>query len=718
MKSWAIILILAAGWGLCLPAAVGQPNTPNGPAYVTVNAFPNLTFEDPTCLLPVPGTNQLLVAGRQGELWTFVNSAATTTKTLLLDLRAHCQGWSDSGVLGVAFHPQFGQAGSPNRGYIYVWYCYTPGPLVGSAAAPPNYQTPCFDRLSRFTIPDGSSVADPNSEYVMINQFDRDLWHNGGAMFFGPDGYLYVTNGDEGGVAEQYGMSQKVNVGLFGGVLRIDVDQNLTRSHAIRRQPLPDPGATVPAGWPSTFTQGYTIPNDNPFVDPTGKTLEEFYALGFRSPHRMTYDPGSGQVWIGDVGQDKYEEVDLLVKGGNYEWGFKEGFHPGPVAAPATLIGVDSPPIYEYPHGNYNGCVIGGYVYRGAKFASAFGGQYIFGDYNSGRIWSMSYNGGGTPVLNLIARIPQRFGEIGGLASFGLDASGELYMLTLGPQGVIYTLSAPGTGGHLVNLSTRASAGTGQQALAAGFITQGSGSKQFLVRGVGPALSQFGVTGYLADPMAQLFAGTALQAQDNHWCSNGQESAIASAEASCGAFALPVGSNDSALVATVTSGNHVLQVTPNTGATGIGLAEIYDLTPAAAASSGPQLINLSARATVGTGIGNLVGGFVIGGNAPMTVLIRGIGPGLSGFNITGYLPDPVLTLFDSQGDTLATNTIWQSVSGNAISAVTSSVNAFPLANGSADSALLVTLAPGSYSAQVSSAGGNTGVGLVEIYAVP
>src|SRR5579883_2415444 len=235
----ALALAFAGGRAFAQPT-VGAP----GQAYVAVNAFPSLTFEDPTWLMPVPGTNQLLVAGRQGKIWTFVNSATTTTKNIFLDLSAHSQGWSVSGILGVAFHPQFGQAGSPNRGYVYVWYCYTPGPLVGSAAAPPNYMTPCYDRLSRFTVPDGSTTADPNSEYVLINQFDRDLWHNGGAMFFGSDGFLYVTNGDEGGVNDQYQMSQRIDVGLFGGVLRIDVNQNPQTSHPIRRQPVPDPGAT------------------------------------------------------------------------------------------------------------------------------------------------------------------------------------------------------------------------------------------------------------------------------------------------------------------------------------------------------------------------------------------------------------------------------------------------------------------------------------------
>jgi glucose/arabinose dehydrogenase len=701
----------------------GQPVVPASgtPSVAIVNAFPQLTFLDPVFMAPVPGTNQLLVASREGQFWTFTNSSSTSTKTLFLDLSAHTQGWSDSGVLGFAFHPQFGQAGSPNRGYIYVWYCYTPGPILGSASAPPNYQSPCYDRLSRFTVPDGSSVADPNSEYVLINQFDRDLWHNGGAMFFGQDGYLYVTNGDEGGENNQYGMSQTTHIGLFGGVLRIDVNENPATSHPIRRQPLPDPGATVPAGWPPTYTQGYYIPNDNPFVDPTGGTLEEFYAIGLRSPHRMTQDPATGTIWLGDVGQSLWEEVDQIQKGGNYEWAFKEGFAPGPDAEPAPLIGIDSPPIYAYGHYNGSGCVIGGYVYRGQKFAATLGGLYVYGDYNGNFIWTMSYSGSGTPTVNYLGSLPVREGSVGGLSSFAQDANGELYMLTIGPAASIYTFAAPGSGGYLVNLSARGMSGNAMQLLDAGFVVKGPGSKQFMIRGVGPTLANFGVADCLTDTDLQLMnASGAVIAANEHWGSGTQAAQLQAAATACGAFALPEGSLDSALLASVSAGIQTASVTPATSAPAIGLAEIYDLEPGVQ----PHLANISARAQVEAAPSNLVGGFVIGGNGPVRVLIRAIGPTLSQYGVTGVLDDPFLTLYDVNGNVLATNNDWGSQNdtpgpdGDSIAAESQLVGAFSLPTGSKDSALLITLAPGNYTAQVTSNDGTTGIALLEIWLAP
>ncbi|HEY3755156.1 MAG TPA: PQQ-dependent sugar dehydrogenase [Opitutaceae bacterium] len=703
---------------ILLAAAVSaQPVVPSAgaPALSVVNAFPNLTFQDPTFMLPMPGTDQLVVAGREGQFWSFTNASATATKTLFLDLSAHTQGWSDSGVLGFAFHPQFGQRSSPNRGYVYVWYCYTPGPIVGSAANPPDYQTPCYDRLSRFTIPDGASTVDPNSEYVLINQFDRDLWHNGGAMFFGQDGYLYVTDGDEGGENDQYQMSQKTNVGVFGGVLRIDVNENAATSHPIRRQPVADPGGTVPDGWPATYTQGYYIPNDNPFVDPSGSTLEEFYAIGLRSPHRMTQDPVTGNIWLADVGQNLWEEIDLIQRGGNYEWGFKEGFAAGPDPQPATIIGVDSPPVLVYGHYNDAGCVIGGYVYRGTQFTGQLNGLYVFGDYDGNYVWTMNYAGANsTPTVNYLASLPVRRGSAGGLSSFAQDASNELYMLTMGPTASIYKFAPLASAGSLVNLSARASVGTGMQMLDAGFVVAGSGSKQFMLRGIGPALANYGVSDCLTDTNLQLDDQQGATITSNqHWCSGTQEAALESAAAASGAFALAQNSNDSALIASLGAGQRTILVTPGSGSSAVGLAEIYDLAP----GTGPSLINLSARGQVNAIPGQLVGGFVVSG-APMRVMLRAVGPTLAQYGVTGALDDPFLTLYDSASTVIATDDNWGDTMGDSIAAESQLVGAFSLPAGSKDSALLVTLAPGTYTAQVTSNDNTTGIALLEVWVAP
>lgn len=422
--------------------------------WATVNAFPNLTFEDPVKMIPQPNSNRLWVIGRQGHVWWFENNAGTTTKTLALDHYNSTMGREDCGMLGLAFHPQFGQAGSPNRGYMYIWYNYRPTGNSTSVGA--NY-----NRLSRFKLEDGAATINPASEYVMINQFDEHSWHNGGDMFFGPDGFLYVPNGDEGGANDQFNNTQKMNGGLFSGVLRIDVDQNPARSHPIRRQP--QAGGTPPAGWPATFSQGYSIPNDNPWLDPNGAILEEFYAIGLRSPHRMTRDPVTGSVFIGDIGQSAREEIDVLAKGANYQWGYREGDIAGPKAQPVPLIGADTPPIWSYARTQGDSCVIGGHVYRGTSLAADLGGKYIFGDYVSGRIWSMTWQGV-SPV-----QVTQLTSLTGGtLSGFGLDHANELYLMSLGLEGKILklvhattqqppaTLSATGAFSNLATLTPAA----------------------------------------------------------------------------------------------------------------------------------------------------------------------------------------------------------------------------------------------------------------------
>jgi uncharacterized repeat protein (TIGR03806 family) len=269
----------------------------------------------------------------------------------------------------------------------------------------------------------------------MINQFDEHDWHNQGDLFFGADGFLYVGMGDEGGLNNVYGNAQRRDGGLFSGVLRLDVNQDPARSHAIRRQP--QAGGEVPAGWPTTYSQGYGIPNDNPWQDAGGGLLEEFWAIGLRNPYRMSQDPVTGTVFIGDVGQTGMEEVNVLAKGANYQWSFKEGTAPGPNAQPSTLVGANTPPLYTYAQTDGNRCVIGGFVYRGAAHAAAMGGQYVFGDYTSGRIWAMRWQGLGTPEVRQVASTTGYT-----LSGFGLDHDQELYVMSLDYNGRILKLSA------------------------------------------------------------------------------------------------------------------------------------------------------------------------------------------------------------------------------------------------------------------------------------
>lgn len=409
--------------------------------WSVVQAFPNLSVDDPVCLVPEPRSTRLHVCGRQGTIHFFTNNPSVSTKTLFLDLTPVTQGYDDCGLIGLAFHPEYGLAGSPNRGYVYVYYQYSPSPVAGPNRPPSA--TPGYNRLSRFTVPDGSLVANRNSELAMINQYDRHVWHNGGGLFFGSDGFLYLSNGDEGAANDSYNETQKINASLFSGVLRIDVDMNPARSHPIRRQPL-NP-ATPAAGWPNSFTTNYFIPNDNPWLSITGTNLEEFFAIGLRSPHRMTLDVPTGRIWLGDVGQGTWEEVDIIEKGGNYQWAYREGNNAGPKTKPASILGVDKPAIYHYSHTSNNNCVIGGYVYRGVQHADVLAGKYIFGDNGSGRIWSLTYNGTNAPSVAYLANMPSG-ANYSGLSSFGIDHADELYMLKMGRPSQIYKLARASTG--------------------------------------------------------------------------------------------------------------------------------------------------------------------------------------------------------------------------------------------------------------------------------
>ncbi|MDP5158909.1 MAG: RICIN domain-containing protein, partial [Flaviramulus sp.] len=395
-------------------------------SYTVENAFPNLTFIDPVDMTELPGGNEFLVVGLQGHIWKFTNNQNTNSKQLLLDLSDNVVNYQDGGMLSVVLHPEYGVSGSPNSEFIYVFYRYTP--VQGTDHTSPVVNG--YMRLSRFSLPIGANAINPSSEQILINIFDKNDWHNGGGMFFGPnDGFLYLSVGDEGGSNDAYDVTQQINSLLFGGVLRIDVDQRGgSISHPIRKQPLNS--GTPPNGWPQSFTQGYYIPNDNPWLDPNGSVLEEFYAIGTRSPHRMTVDPPTGDIWIGDVGQASKEEITLVKKGDNLQWPYREGDQAGPKTKPDPIIGNDQPPIYAYGR-TIGRSVIGGFVYRSNKYPGLFG-KYFFGDHETQDVWTLTKTGENTGDVNFLFRVPvSGVGSKDGISSFYVDSSGTIYILDL-----------------------------------------------------------------------------------------------------------------------------------------------------------------------------------------------------------------------------------------------------------------------------------------------
>jgi hypothetical protein len=278
--------------------------------------------------------------------------------------------------------------------------------------------------------------------------------------------------------------------------------------------------------------------------------------------------------------------------------------------------------------------------------------------------------------------------------------------------------------GRFINFSIRSSVGTGTGTLIVGFVTGGigtSGTKPLLLRAVGPALARFDISNFVADPVANLYSGTALVASNDNWTGNAQ---VATAAVQAGAFPLPdTASRDAAFINTRAAGPHSLQVTgvPSTGsgqAGGVVLAEIYDATPATGFTAAtPRLINVSARALVGPGNDILIAGFVIGGSTERTVLIRGVGPALSTFAVTGALADPKLQVFRGGSETvIASNEDWGG--GSVLATAFTKVAAFTLPPTSRDAALLTKLSPGTYTVRVYGPPGATGVALIDIYELP
>lgn len=325
--------------------------------------------------------------------------------------------------------------------------------------------------------------------------------------------------------------------------------------------------------------------------------------------------------------------------------------------------------------------------------------------FDGGTTWTALANGGnyagaGTATLTV--------------SNVRLPMAGNQYRVSVSNASGPAAVSSPATlliaASRLVNVSVRGSAGTGDQTLIVGFVTTGLGQKAVLTRAVGPSLAQFGVGNLLADPQLSLFntAGAPIN-QNNDW---GGGAGLTNAFAQVGAFPLPGNSRDAALLVNVLSGTNTAQVSGVGGTTGVVLAETYDLddsTPTA------RIVNLSVRNQVGTGDSILIVGFVISGGNPVTMLIRGIGPGLTQFGVGGVLANPRLQLFS--GSTLVgDNDNWGGLAQ--LSTAAASVGAFALPANSLDSALLVNLQPGGYTAQVIGVGNTTGVALVELYELP
>jgi uncharacterized repeat protein (TIGR03806 family) len=428
LSAQAKLIVLEKSYGLTNRPAVGPflngvlpeiaPSISGN--WSAVNAFTNLLFTNSVGLTSIPSTDELCVWEREGRIWSFQNSPGTTEKKLVLDIHNQCQGWDDSGLLGIAFHPGFA-----TNHFMFVYYTWVaPGTVAGSPTTRPvpNLPDTYHDRLERYTL-DANGVAIPGSVKIFVDLTNQTVWHHGGGMFFhSVNGFLYWTDGDNS-VGDN---DQLITKSLYSGVFRIDVDcRGGDVSHAPPRQPT------------SGFTANYFVPNDNPFVGQSN-VLEEFFCLGLRSPHRMTYDAPSGKIFIGDVGESSREEIDVINPGEsglNFQWNYCEG-NLGKM--PAKYIGISRGPLLDYPHTDGR-AVIGGYVYRGKEFTHDLGGKYIFGDNVFRTIWALDETA--TPVeKTLLCVMPKGTGpnsgtDYTGLSSFGTDADGEIYFCQMSSIG-------------------------------------------------------------------------------------------------------------------------------------------------------------------------------------------------------------------------------------------------------------------------------------------
>ncbi|WP_164714310.1 PQQ-dependent sugar dehydrogenase [Chitinophaga rhizosphaerae] len=340
----------------------------------------------PVCMaVPGDGSNRQFIVQKEGQVWIVQNGKLQPKP--FIDVSADMvkvnPAYDERGLLGMAFHPKFKQNGK--------FYLYFSAPVANPRKGLNHKSVVAEYRLGKAA----DNSADPSTKRVLLEFDQPESNHNGGDIIFGRDGYLYIASGDGGGGGDKHGaIGNGQDLGtLLGKILRIDVN-----------------------GSP------YGIPKDNPFLNTAG-AKREIWAYGLRNPWRISFDKANGRLFAGDVGQNKYEEVDIVTKGGNFGWRIMEGYHEFNVpegAGKAKHIA----PIHEYDHAD-GISITGGYVYRG-KALPALTGKYIFGDYN-GKTWTLTEKGGKWTREDLV--FANKPGGNLQLLSWGQDEAGEIYML-------------------------------------------------------------------------------------------------------------------------------------------------------------------------------------------------------------------------------------------------------------------------------------------------
>ena len=376
----AVLALLAA----CAASADEAPAIPH---LAFERAWSRLVFRRPVALVQAPGdADRRFVVEQNGTIRVFParEDADPAGAACYLDISGKVLRYhEESGLLGLAFHPRFAE-----NGFFYLYYSDKTSYKGGRAHTA---------LLSRFHADPKAGRAEPDSEAVLLKVDQPYPNHNGGCLQFGPDGFLYLGLGDGGAAGDPQDRAQDLRSPL-GKILRLDVD-------------------------PAVEGRAYGIPKDNPFAAAPEKGLPEIYAWGFRNPWRFSFDRKTGELWVGDVGQDHFEWVHVVKRGGNHGWNLREGRHPfkekekGGEPAPDLVQ-----PVAEYSHADGKS-ITGGYVYRGKRFP-ALDGVYVYADYGSGRVWG--FRRGSAPIV--VAE------GIHALSSFAEDVEGELFAVSLDGQ--------------------------------------------------------------------------------------------------------------------------------------------------------------------------------------------------------------------------------------------------------------------------------------------
>ncbi len=423
------------GPGLLTPKPIAPYLNGNFPTLSAANeepyrvAFENLSFFYPITFKIVPNQDKVVLGQLDGKIFWFDNDEDTAQKNLLLDLSNEVGIVSDGGFLGLTIHPNFGNGDN----YFYVYYATKNWNGENSPGFGEYTTQACFSEeyegnfliLERFEVNPITMNFVVNSRTTVLKNRMYGTTHRGGGLDFGDDGFLYLTTGDQ----TSWQKAQDYTSNLDGGVLRIDVDKDPTKSHVpIRKKPNHAGQSDEISGIE------YWIPNDNPFLSPSGSNFEEYWSVGLRNPHRMTKDTETGTFYIGEVGLDTHEEINILGKGKNYGWPLFEGNIPGPGCVTQLLNNMPhNNPLVSFSPQEANS-IIGGYVYRGSEIPELYG-KYICADFGVGdEIWSVDILTGQYELLGNF--LPED------VISFGQDTDGEIFILKGGFNTQIYKMKS------------------------------------------------------------------------------------------------------------------------------------------------------------------------------------------------------------------------------------------------------------------------------------